>query len=193
MSSFAPAPKPIANSTDSGYARYVGRVGALAVALGVSSAFVSWPAALADTAGSTGSSEDSSASAGSASSPSGARGPQRGPRSGSGVSDGPGSAGAVESGRRSRGGSTAAGTGLAQNTGDSSVPGAAEVSRPNTGRHRADTVLPPTADVRTPELGTPSQVSSGPSAPAEVPAGGSEFVDARDGSSLTSLSAPAAV
>ena len=38
-----------------GYSRYVGRVGALAVALGVGSAVVSIPIALADTTGSSGS------------------------------------------------------------------------------------------------------------------------------------------
>ncbi|MBU3707459.1 MAG: hypothetical protein FGM50_12395, partial [Mycobacterium sp.] len=48
-----------------GYARYVGRVGALAVALGVGAAVVSMPAAFADTTGSAGSagSTESSSSA----------------------------------------------------------------------------------------------------------------------------------
>ena len=40
-----------AESAASGYARYVGRVGALAVALGVGSAIVAVPVALADTTG----------------------------------------------------------------------------------------------------------------------------------------------
>ena len=41
-----------------GYARYVGRVGALAIALGVGSAVASMPMAFADTTGSAGSSAD---------------------------------------------------------------------------------------------------------------------------------------
>lgn len=45
-----------------GYARYVGRVGALAIALGVGSAVASMPVAFADTAGSAGSSTDASSS-----------------------------------------------------------------------------------------------------------------------------------
>ncbi len=52
-----------------GYCRYVGRVGALAVALGVGAAVASMPAvALADTTGSSGSSSSTSSSAGSSSS-----------------------------------------------------------------------------------------------------------------------------
>ena len=43
-----------------GYARYVGRVGALAIALGVGSAVASMPMAFADTTGSAGSSADNS-------------------------------------------------------------------------------------------------------------------------------------
>ena len=46
----------------SSYARYVGRVGALAVALGVGAAVVSMPAAFADTTGSAGSTGNADAS-----------------------------------------------------------------------------------------------------------------------------------
>ena len=66
--------RAVAPSTVSGYARYVGRVGALAVALGVGAAVLPVAVAAADTtgsAGSTGSSSDA-ASSPSASSPSAA-------------------------------------------------------------------------------------------------------------------------
>ena len=70
-----------------GYAIYVGRVGALAVALGVGSAVASVPVAFADTTGSggsTGSSADSPSTDASTSGPSTrATSPSRGTRSGS--------------------------------------------------------------------------------------------------------------
>ena len=75
-------------------ARYVGRVGALAVAFGVGSAAAAMPLAFADTTGSggsTGSNADSSAGASSSSSSSSSRAesrqPRRGSSPGSGVSD----------------------------------------------------------------------------------------------------------
>ena len=48
------------------YARYVGRVGALALALGVGSAFAAMPIAFADTTGSAGSSGSESSASSSA-------------------------------------------------------------------------------------------------------------------------------
>ena len=48
---------------ESGFARYVGRVGALAVALGVGAAVAAVPVAFADTTGSSGSSGSSDSSA----------------------------------------------------------------------------------------------------------------------------------
>ena len=68
-------------SASRGYATHVGRVGALAVALGVGSAVVAVPVALADTTGSggsTGSSDSADASASSGSSGSSATKPARG-------------------------------------------------------------------------------------------------------------------
>ena len=50
-----------ADPVTAGYSRYEGRVGALAVALGVGSAIASMPAAFADTTGSAGSSASDSA------------------------------------------------------------------------------------------------------------------------------------
>ena len=84
-----------------GYAHYVGRVGALAVALGVGAAIASMPVAAADTTGSAGSSSDtssaSSGSSGSATSP--ARTRRSGARTGSDAGVGSdGKAGARASG-----------------------------------------------------------------------------------------------
>ena len=56
------------DSTNVSYARYVGRVGALAVALGVGSAVAAIPVALADTTGSAGSTGSTAADSRSASS-----------------------------------------------------------------------------------------------------------------------------
>lgn len=65
------APRRVNNSSEvSAAARNIGRVGALAVALGVGSAVLAMPAVAADTAGSAGSSGDSSAAAGASRAPS---------------------------------------------------------------------------------------------------------------------------
>ena len=66
-SDFTTASGPVA----SGYARYVGRVGALAVALGVGAAVVSMPAAFADTTGSAGSAGNTESSSSSSTSSAG--------------------------------------------------------------------------------------------------------------------------
>ncbi len=76
-----------------GYARYVGRVGALAVALGVGALFASTAVALADTTGSAGSADSSAGPA--SSSPSPARGASRSGARVSPVVAGP-SAGGIE-------------------------------------------------------------------------------------------------
>ena len=68
----------------SGFARYVGRVGALAVALGVGSGLGSLQMAFADTTGSAGSSGSGSADSSSSSSSSRKSSPTRGPRAGGG-------------------------------------------------------------------------------------------------------------
>ena len=90
---------------EAGHARYVGRVGALAVALGVGAAIASMPVAAADTTGSAGSSSDaSSASSGSSGT---ATSPARTRRSGARTGADAGAVSDSNAGARASGAATA--------------------------------------------------------------------------------------